>query len=772
MKQNEKLPLPIDTYLPEIVVAAQNYSTVLVKASPGSGKTTRLPWALAQGPFKRVAVLEPRRLAAKMAAVRIASEEGLTLGEEVGFHFRFEKNAGSKTRLVFYTEGTFLKRFLSDPDLLDTDVVVLDEFHERHLETDLALALLMELQTRRKDLKIILMSATLDERLLKKLPNARLFEIEAPLFPVEIRYLPNLPSILNQSLEHKVKQAINELDTSSGDVLIFVPGMREMNRIKESLSSHDVFLLHADLDKEQQDMALSHSPTRKIILATNIAESSLTIPGIRVVIDSGIQREAHYSAWNGLKFIEDRPVTKSSAIQRSGRAGRTAAGICIRLYGQQDYNERADHTIPEIEKADLTDTCLLVKSMGITPHWFYSPPEEKWKKAETLLYQMNAITSDGNITPIGKKMLEIPLESRLARILVEGENLPRKEKEMLLDFVCFNIEEDRSGTLKRRMSFYLKNGGAENFAWERCILKGFVDQVAKLRSKQRDLIHYSGKILKLHPSLDSLVHDYFIILDITQRQEAIRIIPVEEEWLWGLEPFPFTEEDEIQIEESISIRRKTKLGSIVFEENILKPLWSELNPSIKERINLLAQTLMAQKISHWQETVTYGRLEFWARYKKINITEVFKDLKAGDYFQFTETLKWENLEDYLTNLMTEKLQDPNLNLLLPLKINLGGKRELNIHYPVGMDPYLEAPIQDFYGLNETPKIVEGQVALTLKLLGPHKRAIQVTKDLANFWKKTYQEMKKEYQRDYPRHYWPEKPWEARPILLKSQLPKA
>jgi len=707
-----------------------------------------------------------------MAASRIASEEDLTLGEEVGYHFRFEKNTGLKTRLVFYTEGTFLKRFLSDPLLQDIDVVVLDEFHERHLDTDLALALLLDLQTRRKDLKIILMSATLDENIFSALPDPRLFEIEAPLFPVDISYLPNQPSILNQPLETKVKKAVDSLSPSSGDVLVFVPGMREMLKIKDTLHSHNVFLLHADLEKEEQEKALTSSETRKIILATNIAESSLTIPGIKVVIDSGIQREAHYSAWNGLKFIEDRPVTKSSAIQRAGRAGRTAPGICLRLYSQHDFNERADHIIPEIEKADLTDTCLLVKSTGLTPQWFHAPPVEKWQKALKLLEQMNAVTLEGKITSIGEKMLEIPLDSRLARILVEGEKLPRKKKEQLLDYICFQIEEDRSGTLKRRMNFYLRSEGSDHFPWESCLIKGFVDQVAKIRHKQRDLIHYSGRTLKLHSSLDNLMDDYFIVLNITQRQEAIKIFPVEEEWIWALEPFPFTEEDEIQIEEDITIRRKTKFGSIVVEENILKLNWSELDQSVKDKINILSQSMMKQKISRWQESSTYGRFEFWARYKRLNMEEVFTDLKAGDFFQFAETLKWEGFEDYLKNRIEEKFKISNLDVELPLKMDLGGRRELLIHYPVGMDPYLEAPIQDFYGLSDTPRIIHGQVPLTLKLLGPHKRPIQVTKDLINFWNKTYQEMKKEYQREYPRHYWPEKPWESRPILLKSQLPKA
>lgn len=772
MKQNEKLPLPIDIYLPQIIQAAQDYSTVMVKASPGSGKTTRLPWALASKLSQRVVVLEPRRLAAKLAATRIAAEENLTLGEEVGFHFRFEKNMKAHTRLIFYTEGTFLKKFLTDPDLSDVDVVILDEFHERHLETDLALAFLRELQKKRKNLKIILMSATLDLKLVEAFPDSKTIEIEASLHPVDISYLPNQPSILNQTLELKVKKAIESIKDTAGDVLVFLPGMREMLRVKDALNAPNVFLLHADLTREEQDEALRTGLHKKIILSTNIAESSVTIPGIRVVIDSGIQREAHYSAWNGLKFIEDRPVTKSSAIQRAGRAGRTGPGICIRLYSQQDFNERPDHTIPEIMRADLTDTCLLVKGSGLNPHWFHPPPTDKWEKATALLEKMGAIETSGALTAIGKKMLDVPLDSRLSRILVAGENLPYKSKEALLKFICEEIEEDRTGILRRRLGHYLKSEGSDSFPWESCLLQGFIDQVARLRPKQRDFIHYSGKTIKLHPSLKDLHEDFYIIMDITQRQEAIKVFPVEEEWIWELDPFPFTEEDEIQIDEKITIRRKTKLGSIVIEEDLLKLSWEGLGDEVKKKINILALNFMKQKIARWQETPIYGRFDFWARQKSLDLSAVFENLLPGEYFQQTETLTWEDFENFLERLVEEKLDVIKIEGQLPIKMNLGGKRELTVHYPVGMDPYLEAPIQDFYGLNETPFVMNGKVPVTLKLLGPHKRPIQITKDLKNFWKVTYQEMKKEYQREYPRHYWPENPWEARPILLKSQLPKA
>jgi len=767
MKQNKKLPLPIDVFIPEILTAVSGYSTVLINASPGSGKTTRLPWAIASQLNKKVVVLEPRRIAAKMAAMRIADEEELALGKEVGYHFRFEKKVNPETKVIFYTEGTFLKRFIGESSLSDVDVVILDEFHERHLETDLALALLRELQTMRRDLKIILMSATLDLKTLNTFNDSKMIEIISPIYPVEISYLPNQPSILNESLELKVKKAISEIKNEKGDILVFLPGMREMQRVQNVLSEK-TFLLHADLTKEEQEEALGPSSERKIILSTNIAESSVTIPGIKFVIDSGIQRQAYHSPWSGLKLIKDFPVTKSSAIQRAGRAGRTGPGKCIRLYSEQDFNQREDHTVPEIERADLTDMYLLVTGTKLKPLWFHQPPVEKWEKASTLLEKMGAIF-EGELTPIGKEMLEIPLDARLSRIIVACGKLTPNAADKLVSYICDEIEMDRSGILKRRLRPLIKANGDE-ILWEKYLLLGFVDQVGRLRNKQHDFIHYSGKVIRPHHSL-SLDHDYYLILDITQKQEAIKIFPIDEEWLWELSPFPFNEEPEIDVSEKISIKTKTKLGSIVIDESVSKLSYQDLNPEIKGKLHQLALTPLRHHLLQWQMTPQFERFHYYALKQNRNLIEILETITPGMYFKHINNLSWDEINDYFKFFSEENLDISNLERELPFKINLGGKRELTVHYPVGMEPYLEAPIQDFYGLNETPSIFNGRVPLTLKLLGPHKRPMQVTKDLKNFWNKTYQEMKKEYQRDYPRHHWPEKPWEAKPILLKRELPK-
>lgn len=761
--QYQKISLPIDAYLDEILSQVQKSSTILIKASPGSGKTTRLPWFIAKNAQAKVVVLEPRRLAAKLAAERIAQEEGLKIGEEIGYHFRFEKKTSAKTQVTFYTEGTFLKKAQSESELDDVDVVILDEFHERHLETDMALAWLLDLQARRGNLKLILMSATLDLEITNHLKSPTIIEIEAIRYPIEMVYLANQPSILNQNLEQKIRNALEQIPSDS-DVLVFLPGMREIQKVQTYLADRfgKVFILHSEVSKEEQEEALRPHKIRKIILSTNLAESSVTIPGIKAVIDSGIQREAHYSPWNGLKLIADRPVTKSSAIQRAGRAGRTSPGVCHRLYAEQDFNARENFTLPEILKADLTDTYLLSSKVKANLRWITPPPADRWQKAQNLCFMMGLINEHNQVSPLTEKTARYPVDLRLSRVLVAGENLKQDQKKQLLNYICHELENDPSGILFRRLNSYLETAGTQNDSWEKCLLAGFIDQVARYRPKQHDFIHYSGKTIKLHPSLGTLTDGYYLIMNITQRQEAISILPIEEEWLFEHEPFPFTEDDQIQVDPSFSLKSLTKLGSIVIDEKILPLRWEELNATQKDKTLTLGEKVFSKRWEKWKETEAYNRYHFWM---KFNQKELSDTVSLTEYFNFNGNLNWDSLEDYFK----QSLDDSGLNHILPWSIHLGGKKELKIHYPFNQDPFVEAPIQDFYGQKETPKIGQNKIALTLRLIGPHKQPLQVTKDLAGFWKKTYQEMLKEFKRDYPRHHWPDDPTTAKPLLLKRFL---
>ncbi len=759
----QKISLPIDGYLEEILKKVTEFSTILIKASPGSGKTTRLPWYIAKNLDKKVIVLEPRRLAAKLAAERIAQEESLKIGDEIGYHFRFENKTSEKTFLTFYTEGTFLKKALSDQELRNVDVVILDEFHERHLETDMALAFLLELQSKRKNLKIILMSATLDTELLKNFHDATTIEIEAQNYPVEIHYLPNQPSILNQNLEIKIRDSLEKIPKHD-DVLIFLPGMREILKIQNYLQDRygDVFILHSEVSKEEQENALGISSKRKIILSTNIAESSVTIPGIKAVIDIGIQREAHYSPWNGLKIITDRPVTKSSAIQRSGRAGRTSPGICYRLYSLQDFESRENFTLPEITRADLTDVFFQFVQFKNLLRWITPPPPERWNKAKDLCFLMGVIDEGSKPTPLGLELSKYPVNLRVARVMKEGEVLPRDEKKQLINFICQDLERDTTGRLIKRLSTYLESNEVKDYHWEKSLISGFIDQVAKYRPKQNDLIHFSGKSIKLHPSLGTLQEGFYLVLDITQKQEAIKIISIEEDWLFDHLPFPFVTEDQIVVNEEFAIRSITKLGSIVLDEQNTKLEWSKITDQQKGKILQSAEGQFSKKWNQWKESETYNRFHYW---NKIKGNYELIDPKVNEYFEYCGEMNWKSL-DYFFKEFT---QENELNLHLPWSMNLGGKKDQKIHYPFNQEPYIEAAIQDFFGLKESPKLGPNKLSLTLRLIGPHKRPLQVTKDLQGFWKKTYQEMLKEFRREYPRHHWPEDPENAPPILLKRQL---
>lgn len=765
MDQKKRIPLPIDSHVGDILSAGKNHPTLLVRASPGSGKTTRLPWAMTALTSKKVIVLEPRRLAAKLAAERIAYEENFIPGKEVGYHFRFERKVSEDSRLIFYTEGTFLKRLTGDPDLSDVGVVILDEFHERHIETDLAFAYLRNLQDRRSDLKLVVMSATLDTGISHVFKEPKLFDIEAPRFPVEIHYLPNQPSVLNQTLETKIKSTLSSI-SAEGDVLIFVPGMREMFQVQDRIGSEfgEVHLLHAELPKEEQDRALGKSSRRKIILSTNIAESSVTIPGIRIVIDSGIQREAQFSPWTGLKILTDKPVTQSSAIQRTGRAGREAAGECWRLYSKQDYDEREAFTIPEIMRADLLDTVLLSKKLSSTLNWPSPPPPERWKKASELAILLGLLSPEGKLTAAGTEVEKIPLDSRLGRAFLAAKELSPEEQKKFVRYIAVEIEGDRSGNLQRRLTPLLPLARGQD-PWEKALLPGFVDQLARYRSKQNDFIHFSGKTLKAHRDLTTLQYDFYLVLDVTARGEAIQVVPILEEWIMELEPFPFHEENVFDLEK---LRRKTRtmLGSIVMDE-IESPLqFSGLSPQGKAKFLELAETPFKKEIAALSTDAHWEKLHFWARTKNLKLEDVI--INPVDFFEVHSS--WQELPQFIFSILEEKLEAGDIHRNLPSKIDLGGRRELPVHYPLNLDPYVEAPIQDFYGQKNVPALLQGKIPLQLRLLGPHKRPIQVTKDLSGFWTRMYPEMKKVWSREYPRHYWPDDPANAKPILLKRQLP--
>lgn len=426
--------LPIDEILSDVVGRLRGASSLVIEAPPGAGKTTRVPWALLDAGLSGegdVVVLEPRRIAARMAARRVSEERGERVGETVGYQVRFEDVSSARTRLRFLTEGVLTRRLLADPKLAGIGCVVLDEFHERHLQADVALALLRRLQrTTRPDLKVVAMSATLDAAPVARYLSCEVLRSEGRRFEVKVEHAARHDE---RPLEVQVEAAVRRLVSEGldGDVLVFLPGAASIRRAQAACervaaeASLRVLPLHGELPSAQQDEAVRPSGVRKLILSTNVAETSVTIEGVAAVIDSGLARIAGHSPWSGLPVLKVSRVSRASASQRAGRAGRTREGRCLRLYTAQDFNARPEYETPEVGRLDLAETALELRASGVEDlerfEWFEPPSTEALVAAETLLRRLGATDVRGRVTDAGRSMLRLPLHPRLARIVVEAE---------------------------------------------------------------------------------------------------------------------------------------------------------------------------------------------------------------------------------------------------------------------------------------------------------------------------------------------------------------
>jgi len=425
--------LPIDPLLPEIVRVLGQASALVLEAPPGAGKTTRVPRAIleADGSGHEILVLQPRRLATRLAARRVAEEMGETLGRTVGYQVRFEEVGSERTRLRFITEGVLGRRLISDPHLRGVGVVVLDEFHERSIHSDLSLALLRQVQLgARRDLKLVVMSATLQaEPIAAYLGQCPVLRSPGRPFEVTVDYLPAPDS---RPVEELVRAALKRLvATIEGDVLVFLPGAAEIRRTASACEDFaarngmTIRPLHGDLPPAEQDLAVQPSSERKLILSTNVAETSVTIEGVTCVIDSGLARTASYSPWSGLPTLKLAKISRASAVQRAGRAGRTRPGRCVRLYTRPDLDSRPEHDVPEIRRADLTEAVLSLRASGVGDlrsfPFFECPPPASLQAADQLLRRLNAIDAGGRITELGRRLLRFPAHPRQARVIVEAE---------------------------------------------------------------------------------------------------------------------------------------------------------------------------------------------------------------------------------------------------------------------------------------------------------------------------------------------------------------
>lgn len=823
-------PLPIDSHLPAILKQMGETPNFVLQASPGSGKTTRLPPALLRsslvGPNEQVWVLEPRRLAAKWAAHRIAEEMGEKAGETTGYQFRWEKAVGPKTRLLFLTEGTFLKRLTENPTLRGVKAVILDEFHERHLQTDVALACLRTLQAKaRPDLKIVICSATIDvESLVNALSPCGRLDVELPRHPVETRYVDK-----KGSLDAQVTLAFLEIlrkGEVNGHTLIFLPGMNEMRRAAELLQREikspgfTIHLLHGDLDRKEQDAAIQPSGTKKIILSTNIAESSLTIEGVTVVIDTGVFRQLHESPWSGIPRLRLRPVSKASAIQRAGRAGRTGPGLCLRLYSKHDYETRSPFEIPEIRRADLTETYLSLKGMGYLSDvkWLEPPEDGRVNAAIRLLFLLGALETaeiHSPLSPIGEAMASLPLSPRLSRVLIEAKS--RRVLGPVIDLVSLFAEgetptanlfslvgRDVTGFGSKRVQRQLqgifgnqassRDAGAIGFSF----LTGFPDRVAKRKprptaerlahGKSEEWLLSEGGVALWTEGNEAYDTEWFLALEVqeTERQAGLRahpkislMAPLDENWLFEVKPSRIVEGATVEWDAAAHRLTQTsyiRYAALPVVESKEKPVPSDAASEalLEKGIGISKQKVLASSESEWPEIL--ARLGIKAEVESIlgKIALAKEAAPDGPFSVGTGGELWDTLKRAVHGVVTESgakelpwgdiltdwLCGGKAYLLdewVPASITLHHGRKVPIHYEKGNKPWVESRLQDFFGTGEGPTILKGRLPLTLHLLAPNGRAVQVTSDLKGFWARHYPEVRKELSRRYPRHHWPDNP---------------
>jgi ATP-dependent helicase HrpB len=747
------MKLPIDELLPRVVAELAGGSNLVIEAPPGAGKTTRVPPALLSVVRGEILVLEPRRLAARMAARRVADELGEKLGETVGYQVRFEDVGGPRTRLRFLTEGVLTRRLLSDPALKGVGAVILDEFHERHLDADLAVALLKRLQASlRPDLKLVVMSATLDAAPIARfLGGCVVLRSEGRLFELAIEYTPHSAA----PLEDQVAAALERLlvDKLTGDVLVFLPGAAEIRRASRAVAAIAerakllVLPLHGDLSPAEQDRAVSPAPQRKVILSTNVAESSVTIEGVTAVIDSGLARVAADSPWTGIPSLRVQRISQASATQRAGRAGRTAPGRVIRLHTAEDFHRRPRADAPEILRRELSQIALQLRAMKVeSMEWPDAPPEAAMAAASTLLDRLEATSA----------MADLPLPPRLAKLLTEAVRRGVPGKGCAAAAVLSSGERGGSDLLalmetewqpqtrrvfdQLRRRFPARDKTTDDAALLQSVLAAFPDRVARHR-RDGELLLSSGGSARL----PGCRYEFLVAIDVEERRDlglpVVRLAaPVEPEWLLDRAT------ERITLEWNRAAERVERVTALLYDQLVLEET-REPAPDTEETSRLLADKALDADIGRFADRAELEQLTARAAFAGVAI-----DVEAGLRALCRGRASFAELGEAR---LVDALRPPRLDQSAPERIRLPGGRQVAVHYETGKPPWIESRLQDFFGVRETPRI--GGTPLVVHLLAPNRRPVQVTSDLAGFWTRLYPQVRRELSRRYPKHKWPEDP---------------
>jgi len=794
----------IDSLLPEAGARFRAGANLVLTASPGAGKTTGVPPALLEESAGEILVLEPRRLAARMAARRVAALRGEAVGETVGYAVRFEEVADPATRLRFLTEGVLTRRMVSDPELTGVAAVVLDEFHERHLETDLALALVRHLQrTRRPDLRLWVMSATLDPGpVCRFLGAAAHLHAEGRLHPLEIRHRPYAAAPLEEQVAAAVEHLLAEgLD---GDVLVFLPGAAEIRRAAracEPLARRANLLiapLYGDLSAEEQDRAVSPAPRPKVILATNLAESSITIEGVTAVVDSGLARIASDSPWTGLPRLQVGRVSRASCVQRAGRAGRLRPGRVIRLYPEEDFLRRPAHHPPELLRRELSPALLLLLAAGglgfADLEWLDPPPGAAVDAASNLLAALEATDGQGRLTPRGRQMARLPLHPRLARFVLEaarlgagreaaaaaallsaGARLPEQPAPLAssdLDVLLEADLEPRARQIRQQLRRLVPASPPQTAsadALRQAALAAFPDRVARRRAGL-DLLLAAGGSARLSAQSAAREAEFLVALEVDDRPDRglplVRIASsIQPEWL--LDRFPHRITAHARLEWDRQRERVDKVEELRFDALALTETRSRPAGDAEAAALLAARAWEAgvRRFCDPEELESWlARVDFASQYSDLpkldeeDVREALRSLCHG----LTSFAELEPLarEGGLIEALAARLPAGGarrVEELAPHRFRLPGGRTVRIHYARGQPPWIASRLQDFFGLRETPRVAGGAVPVVVHLLAPNQRPVQMTTDLAGFWERLYPQVRRELSRRYPKHAWPEKP---------------
>lgn len=819
--------LPIVDVLPQLQQQLARHAAVVLQAPPGAGKTTAVPPALLDASWlagRRIVMLEPRRLAARAAAARMAENFGQAVGDTVGYRIRFDAKISPHTRIEVVTEGILARRLQSDPALEGVGLVVFDEFHERHLETDLALALVRDAQRLlRPDLKILVMSATLDGETVARLLEAPLISSAGRMFPVDVQYAARESG---EPLAVRVAGAVRSaLAAHTGDVLAFLPGGGEIRDAQRSLAGVagqvDVLPLYGDMAWDEQDRALRPSTRRKVVLATPIAETSLTIEGVRVVVDGGYVRVPQFDPATGLTRLTLTRVARASADQRAGRAGRVAPGVCYRLWTESVQRGLPAQPLPEIKTADLAGLALDLAAWGAhdaqTLTWIDAPPPAALGQARDLLRDLGALDAAGRITPLGRAMAALPLHPRLSHMIRVAEN--RAAAAVACDVAALLSERDLFTGAAREtvdvaarleaLSAFRARGragaaaaGADANAcarvdraaqqWRRLVraraagtvmepgtllAAAYPDRIgAQRRPADTRYLLASGRGARL-PAYEARLRVPYLVaahLDAGEVEGIIHLAaPITLDEIRDVMADRISVDDVVRWDDqsaAVVARREERLGELVLStEAPPVPPVERITVSMLEGVRRLGLGALpwTAEARAWQARVLSLRAWFpdegWPDVADAALTATLESWLGPYLVGCTRRDHLAALD--LPAILRAQLDNTQSRRLLegaPTHLSVPSGSRIPLEYRSGESPVLAVKLQEMFGLSDTPRVGFGRVPVVLHLLSPARRPIQVTQDLRGFWDRTYAEVRKELKGRYPKHPWPEDPRSAQP----------